>query len=121
MTLQRRKEEAKKPVAAVAAEVVVVAEVVEVVAVVEAETTPIALVDLVATEPTLLTLADNSTDEDRLAALMRVLGNTIDSVLKAELTNNAITLTPEAALAVKAESKLQTFIIQSWNRICNAW
>lgn len=49
---------------------------------------------------------------------MRVLGNTIDSVLKAELTNNAITLTPEAALAVKAESKLQTFIIQSWNRIC---
>lgn len=50
-------QEAKKPVAAVAAEAVVVAEVVEVVAVVEAETTPIALVDLVATELTLMTLA----------------------------------------------------------------
>jgi hypothetical protein len=102
--------------------VVVVAEVVAVVAVEVAETTLIALVDLVVIEPTLMNLANNSTDEDRrLAAPMRVLGSTISSVLKEEPTNNETTLTPEAALAVKAESKLQTFITQSWNRICNVW
>jgi hypothetical protein len=103
--------------------VVVVVEVVAVVAVEVAETTLIALVDLVVIEPTLMNLANNSTDEDRrlVAAPMRVLGSTISSVLKEEPTNNEITLTPEAALAVKAESKLQTFITQSWNRICNVW
>jgi len=121
MTWRRRKKEAEAAVAEAVAVVVVEAEAAEV-AVVEAETTLIVLVDLVATEPTLMNPADNSTDEDQSqAALMTALGNTTSLVLKEELMNNAIILTLEAALAVKAELKFQTFIIQSWNRICNVW